>query len=139
MRAEGTFKVTDFQPAVTEPAHVDLETNSKMSVYLMVKEYQGEVSGQSSTIFTSVLDAQENKAGGYVAAESFSGRLGDLVGGFNYIHMACTTGADRFGDHLMIVPSSGAGELAGISGSGGMAIDADGTHRIWFDYELPQA
>jgi hypothetical protein len=35
-----------------------------------------------------------------------------------------------------IVPSSGTGLLAGIRGTGGMAIDADGTHRIWFDYDL---
>ena len=28
------------------------------------------------------------------------------------------------------------GELAGITGGGGMTVDADGTHRIWFDYEL---
>jgi hypothetical protein len=33
-------------------------------------------------------------------------------------------------------PASGTGELAGICGAGGMAVDADGTHRIWFDHEL---
>jgi hypothetical protein len=26
--------------------------------------------------------------------------------------------------------------LAEISGGGGLAVDADGTHRVWFDYEL---
>lgn len=26
--------------------------------------------------------------------------------------------------------------LAGISGPGDLAVDADGTHRIWLDYEL---
>ena len=26
--------------------------------------------------------------------------------------------------------------VATISGAGGMAVDADGTHRVWFDYEL---
>lgn len=34
------------------------------------------------------------------------------------------------------MPTSGTGELAGITGAGGMAVHADGTHRIWFDYEL---
>jgi Protein of unknown function (DUF3224) len=37
------------------------------------------------------------------------------------------------------VPSSGTAELSGITGHGGLAIDADGTHRIWFDYDLPSA
>ena len=36
-----------------------------------------------------------------------------------------------------IVASSGTGDLAGISGTGGMATDAEGTHRIWFEYALP--
>ncbi|MEU9109273.1 hypothetical protein AB0D54_34110 [Streptomyces xanthophaeus] len=32
----------------------------------------------------------------------------------------------------------GTGELAGISGAGELAVDADSTHRIWFDYQLGQ-
>jgi hypothetical protein len=30
----------------------------------------------------------------------------------------------------VILPGSGTGELAGISGGGGLDIDADGTHRL---------
>ncbi|WP_324615422.1 DUF3224 domain-containing protein [Streptomyces sp. NRRL S-920] len=44
--------------------------------------------------------------------------------------------AGRF--FVVIVPGSGTGELAGITGTGGIAIDPDGTHRIWFDYDLDQ-
>ncbi|MGG2465044.1 DUF3224 domain-containing protein [Streptomyces sp. RGM 3693] len=36
------------------------------------------------------------------------------------------------------VPGSGTGELVGITGVGGIAVDPDGTHRIWFDYDLGQ-
>jgi hypothetical protein len=39
-------------------------------------------------------------------------------------------------EFFTIVPSSGTGDLTGISGGGGLAVDADGTHRVWFDYEL---
>ncbi|WP_228782685.1 DUF3224 domain-containing protein [Nocardia abscessus] len=28
------------------------------------------------------------------------------------------------------------GALGGIAGTGGLSVDVDGTHRIWFDYEL---
>lgn len=52
------------------------------------------------------------------------------------MHSATTSGSDRTAEFFTIVPSSGTGELAGIVGAGGMAIDADGTHRIWFDYQL---
>jgi hypothetical protein len=33
-------------------------------------------------------------------------------------------------------PARRTGQLAAISGTGGLAIDPDGTHRIWLDYEL---
>jgi hypothetical protein len=56
---------------------------------------------------------------------------GDVVG-----RSATTTGSDRTDEFFTIVPSSGTGKLAGISGAGGMTVDPDGTHRIWFDYEL---
>ena len=68
--------------------------------------------------------------------ESFEGSLNGATGTFNFWHAASTTGADRGDEHFAIVPSSGTGELASITGGGGMAIDADGTHRVWFDYEL---
>ncbi|WP_406271009.1 DUF3224 domain-containing protein [Nocardia sp. NBC_00881] len=31
---------------------------------------------------------------------------------------------------------SGTGALVGIAGAGGLVVDTDGTHHIWFDYEL---
>ncbi|WP_375141262.1 DUF3224 domain-containing protein [Streptomyces murinus] len=40
---------------------------------------------------------------------------------------------------LTIVPTSGMGELTGIHGAGGITVDGEGTHHIWFDYELPAA
>ncbi|MGW4883891.1 DUF3224 domain-containing protein [Streptomyces murinus] len=40
---------------------------------------------------------------------------------------------------LTIVPTSGTGELTGIHGAGGITVDGEGTHHIWFDYELPAA
>jgi hypothetical protein len=58
------------------------------------------------------------------------------MGTFNFTHAATTHGADRDAEHFVIVPSSGTGELTGIEGTGGLAIDDDGTHRIWFDYEV---
>ncbi|MFF4865814.1 DUF3224 domain-containing protein [Streptomyces sp. NPDC001231] len=47
-----------------------------------------------------------------------------------------TSGTDHAAEFFTVVPAGGTGEPAGITGSGGLALDADGTHRIWFDYEL---
>ena len=46
------------------------------------------------------------------------------------------TATDRYGEFFAIVEASGTEGLAGISGGGGMTIDEDGTHRVWFDYTL---
>lgn len=133
MRASGTFKVTEFSAApVPAPA---IETGLPVGVATMAKEYVGEVAGRSATLFTSAFD-QASGVGTYVAMESFEGTLHDREGAFNFAHTATTHGDDRGAEFFVIVPSSGTGALAGITGTGGLAVDPDGTHRVWFDYEL---
>ena len=101
----------------------------------MEKVYEGDVSGRSATIFTSAFD-MGTSVGTYVALETFEGRLGERSGAFAYVHSATTTGYGRRDELFVIVPSSGVGELAGISGGGGMTVDPDDTHRVWFDFDL---
>ncbi|MCK7626543.1 DUF3224 domain-containing protein [Streptomyces sp. RS10V-4] len=135
MRATGTFHVADFTPApVPAPA---VETALPVGVATMRKQYEGEITGHSATLFTAAFD-QPSGTGTYVAMESFEGALHGRSGAFNFAHSATTTGADRRDAFFVIVPASGTGALAGISGTGGIAVDADGTHRIWFAYELPE-
>ncbi|MGW1024766.1 DUF3224 domain-containing protein [Streptomyces sp. NPDC002577] len=69
-------------------------------------------------------------------AFTVKGSLHGRSGAFNFMHSATTSGSDRTAEFFTIVPTSGTAEPARISGAGGMAVDADGTHRIWFDYEL---
>jgi hypothetical protein len=134
MRASGTFKVITFDATPVRPAP-DIPTGLPVGVATMEKAYEGEVSGRSATLFTSAFD-QATGVGTYVAMESFEGTLNGASGAFNFIHTATTTGGDRGRELFTIVPTSGTGELAGIDGGGGMAVDADGTHRVWFDYDL---
>jgi hypothetical protein len=68
--------------------------------------------------------------------ESFEGVVGGRRGAFNFAHSATTLGEGRESEFLVVVPGSGTGELAGITGRGGLAVDADGTHRVWLDYEV---
>lgn len=101
----------------------------------MEKLFDGEVVGRSATLFTSAFD-QATGVGTYLAMESFEGSLAGRSGAFNFAHSATTAGTDRTAEFFTIVPSSGTGDLAGISGAGGLTVDPDGTHRIWFDYEI---
>jgi hypothetical protein len=134
VRATGTFTVADFTPApVPSP---EIQTAVPVGVATMAKTYEGEVTGRSATLFTAAYD-QAAGIGTYVAMESFEGKLGDREGAFNFAHSATTLGAGRdAAEFFVIVPASGTGGLAGVTGTGGMAIDEDGTHRIWFDYDF---
>jgi hypothetical protein len=134
VRATGTFTVSGFTPTSVAPVP-PVETAVPVGVATMEKTFDGEVTGRSATLFTAAYD-QERGVGTYVAMESFEGTLAGRAGAFNFVHSATTLGGDRRDEHFVIVPASGTGELAGINGSGGLAIDEDGTHRMWFDYEL---
>ena len=133
MRATGTFEVANFTPAPVPPG--DVKTAVPVGVATMTKTFTGEISGRSSTLFTAAYD-QATGVGTYVAMESFEGALNGVAGTFNFAHAASTSGTDRAHEHFLILPSSGTGDLASIRGSGCLGVDADGTHRVWFDYEF---
>ncbi len=135
MRATGEFRVESFKAIALDPPPSDVATSLPVAVATMDKRYEGQVSGRSATIFTSAFDRGRG-VGTYVAMESFEGSLHGATGSFNFVHGATTSGSDRTHEHFLIVPSSGTGGLASIRGAGGLTVDGDGSHRIWFDYEL---
>ncbi|MER7371153.1 DUF3224 domain-containing protein [Streptomyces lanatus] len=134
MRATGTFTVKAFVPTELKPEPA-VATGLPVGVATMEKQFEGDVVGRSATLFTAAYD-QSTGVGTYVAMESFEGSLQGREGAFNFVHSATTSGSDRTAEFFTIVPSSGTGELAGITGGGGLAVDVDGTHRIWFEYGL---
>jgi hypothetical protein len=134
MRANGTFSVKAFNPTSLAPEPA-IETALPVGVVLMEKHFDGGIAGHSATVFTAAFN-QTTGVGTYVAMESFDGTVDGREGAFNFVHSASTGGNDRSAEYFAIVPSSGTGQLAGISGTGGLDIDPDGTHRIWLDYEV---
>jgi len=134
MKVHGTFKVSDFKPASLEAAP-KISTALPVGVSTMTKTYAGDISGQSATLFTSAFDPAQG-IGSYVAMESFEGSVAGRAGSVNFLHSASTKGRDRANEFFAIVEGSGTGDLAGMTGTGGIAIDPDGTHRIWFDCEF---
>ena len=134
MRASATFEVEAFTP-VDPLVDTGAETGCTVAVVRMVKRYEGDVMGRSTTVFTYALD--DTNIGAYVAMEAFEGSLDGRTGTFNFSHSATTNGDDRSNESFGIVPASGTGELTGITGSGGISVEADGTHRLWFEYQIP--
>lgn len=134
MRVSGTFRVVTFTPTPTAPVPA-VVTALPVTVSTMEKRFEGGIDGRSATLFTAAYD-QETGVGTYVALESFEGSVDGHAGTLNFVHSATTSGTDRQAEFFTIVPASGTGDLATISGAGGIGVDADGTHRIWLDYEL---
>ena len=131
MRINGTFKTKDFKPEVlsTSPG---IQTGLPTGVATMEKQYFGQTEGRSATLFTAAFDPASG-LGAYCAMESFDGSLNGKRGTFNFNHSAATSGKDRTNEFFSIVEGSGTGDLRAIKGTGGMRIDPDGTHHIWFD------
>lgn len=132
MISEATFTVADFTPVdvVTE-----IVTGRPAGYARMSKTYDGAVVGRSITQFTSAFDPTSG-AGTYVALESFEGTVDGHKGAFAFVHSATTSGEDRTNEFSVIVPGSGSGDLTGITGSVQLTVDADGIHRMQFDYSL---
>ncbi len=129
--AKGTFTVK-LQPQPPDAGPADA-TLGRMSID---KQFSGDLEGTSVGQMLSALTAVEGSAG-YVAIEKVSGTLHGRSGTFVLQHSGTMTrGAPQLS--VTVVPDSGTGPLAGLSGR--MAIDiADGKHSYDFEYTLDEA
>lgn len=119
---------------VPQPFEPSVTTGLPNGYALMRKEFNGDIEGSSQTQFTYAFDPE--RGGTYLAIEAFEGSINGRSGACNIVHSATTTGTDRIGEMVLIVPGSGTADLTGITGTGSITIDADGTHHLALDYEL---
>jgi hypothetical protein len=128
------FDVTGWDQS-TQESDGDGPKHSRATVK---KEYRGDLEGESTaSLLMCQADPSNLAAGaGYVASEVVTGTLGGRAGTFVIQHWGLG-GADgnRTGGH--IVPGSGTGDLTGITGQIEIDVDADGSHTLILDYELP--
>jgi hypothetical protein len=130
MQANGTFEVRLApQPAASgiEPAALGRQT--------IDKRFHGDLEATSLGEMLSVMSAAQG-SGAYVALERVTGTLGGRRGSFVLMHSATMTrGAPAMA--VTVVPDSGTEELAGLSGTLTISIDAAGGHAYAFHYSLP--
>lgn len=126
MRATGTFEV---KLAVHPPVHPDTGVARRS----IDKQFSGELEGTSQGEMLSAGDPAAGLAG-YVAMERVTGKLAGRAGSFVLQHY----GVMNRGEGpltITVVPGTGTGELAGLSGE--LAIEiVDGEHHYRFDYAL---
>lgn len=122
--ARGTFEV-DLRPA--EP-----ELDGLVGRFDFDKTFHGDLDARGAGVMLAAGDPGHGSAG-YVAVESVTGRLDGVAGGFVLQQLGhLDQGAQTL--TYQVVPGSGTGELALITGTLDLTIDDDGTHRYALAY-----
>jgi hypothetical protein len=123
--AIGTFEVK------LAPLPTDVPTAGRMSID---KQFHGDLEATSKGEMLSVMTEVKGSAG-YVAMERVTGTLHGHSGSFVLQHSATMNrGTPQLS--VTVVPDSGTGALAGLSGKMAIIIEA-GKHSYEFEYVLP--
>ena len=129
--ASGTFEVK-LNPQTPDGKFEDA-TLGRMTID---KQFHGDLEATSKgQMLTAGTDVKGSA--GYVAVERITGTLGGHSGSFILQHSGTMTrGALQLS--ITVVPDSGTGQLAGLTGKMTITI-ADGKHSYDFDYTLAKA
>ncbi len=127
--AHGTFEVK-LTPQTADGQDPNL---GRMSID---KQFRGDIEGTSKGEMLTGMTSVKGSAG-YVAMEKVSGTLHGKAGTFILQHSATM---DRGAPQLSVtvVPDSGTGELAGLTGKLLIKV-ADGKHSYEFEYALAES
>ena len=128
-RAEGGFTVK-IGPPVALSAPADASPLFKRS---LDKQYSGDMTGSAIGEMQLAGQPQIGEAA-YTALESFVGELQGRKGSFAMAHLGLMSGGSQ-DLRISVVPGSGLGELAGISGELTLRIEA-GVHFYTLNYRL---
>lgn len=124
--ATGTFDI------VWEDLGNEEQNGNAIGRARITKTFAGDLVGTSVTEIMTVGTPAGPRA--YVGVERVEGTLHGRKGGFILTHLAGVTDGEGW-MKWQIVPTSGAGELEGITGEGQIVND-DGAHSFTLGYDL---
>lgn len=131
MKASARFDVTGWDPS---PPFDQPSEGPELTRITIRKAFQGDIEGESKGegLFCGMSDPEAGA--GYVVSERVTGRLGDRQGSFVIQHgglMGPAMAPRTFGH---VVPGSGTGDLAGLSGEVEIGRSDDGAHTLALTY-----
>ncbi|HXA00256.1 MAG TPA: DUF3224 domain-containing protein [Candidatus Dormibacteraeota bacterium] len=130
MIAKGPFEV---KMAPVDTAHKDEKAIAR---YSLDKVYHGDLEATGTGEMLASMGTVKG-SGTYVAMEIVNGTLAGKKGTFALGHVGTMShGTQNLS--INVVPDSGTGELAGISGKLNIIIAADGKHSYEFEYQIQQ-
>jgi hypothetical protein len=112
----------------------DDKLDDGISRMLVDKQYHGDLDGTSKGQMLAI--GSPKSSGVYVAIETFTGTLRGKTGSFSLHHTGIMTKAGATMT-IIVVPDSGTGQLAGITGKMTINVAADGRHSYEFEFTLP--
>ena len=129
LHAKGPFDVKLAPQALAIEDKVEGAALGRLSID---KAFHGDLEATSKGEMLSAAGSVKGSAG-YVAIEKVSGTLGGRKGTFVLQHNATMTrGAPYL--NIIVVPDSGTGDLAGLSGTMKIVVAPGGAHSYEFDY-----
>jgi len=129
-RATGSFEVS-LQPL----SNAEVSSEVMFGRMLLTKKFSGDLRASARGQMLSAMTTVKGSAG-YVAIGQVSGELDGRKGSFVLQHSgAMNRGVQSL--TIMVVPDSGTGELAGLSGTLSINI-IDGKHFYDFIYAIPE-
>jgi hypothetical protein len=131
MNVQGTFAITSHP----EPPY-DVVDGVALARMRFAKRFAGPLDAASEVHMLAARTPVPDSAG-YVAIERVTGTLEGRAGTFVLQHSGTMTRGAR-ALRVTVVPDSGTGELAGLTGEMDIEI-VDGQHHYRFDFDLPPA
>jgi hypothetical protein len=129
--AAGSFEV-NVQPL----SNADVSADAMFGRFLLIKTFSGDLVAEGRGQMLSAGTATQGSAG-YVAIDQISGTLAGRKGSFVLQHSGTMNrGAPALS--ITVVPDSGTGGLAGLSGTLKINV-VDKKHFYEFDYSLPDS
>jgi hypothetical protein len=130
-QAKGPF---DVKLAPAALAFDDSDEGAARGRMSLDKHFHGDLEAVSKGEMLTAMTGTQGSAG-YVAIEKVVGTLGGRRGTFVLQHFATMTrGSPRL--DIIVVPDSGTGDLAGLSGTMKIIIAEGGKHFYELDYTL---
>ena len=129
MLTHATFRILSWD----EEAFDEREGEPRLTRAHVTKSFHGELTGTGNLLY--VMTHLEGGSASFTGFEKVVGSLGGRRGSFVLRHAGTYDGAAARAAYE-VVPGSGTGELAGLSGTGGFSAGHAEEHDMTLDYEL---
>ena len=129
MSTKATFKIISWD----EEPFDEPEKGPRLTRAHIRKSFHGDLSGTGNLMY--VMTYLDGGVASFTGFEKVVGSLGGRTGSFVLRHTGFFDGEKATAEYE-VVPGSGAGELAGLSGTGGFSAGHAEEHDMTLDYEV---